>query len=67
MATDDITPEDISELAKSPKRITGDEGTVEERSIDELIKADKYQQSQQATKPPYGLRIGRIRFPSTTE
>lgn len=63
---EDITSEDIVDAALGPKRITGDEGTVEERGIDEVIKADKYNESKQATKPPYGMRCAKIRFPGTT-
>lgn len=63
----EITAEDIADLGKTPKRVTGDEGTVEERSVKELIEADRYACSKTgAAGVPYGLRIARIRFPGTT-
>lgn len=60
-----IDSDDINELATAPKRVTGDEGTVEERPIKEVIEADRYGNSKEVTKPPYGLRISTIRFPGT--
>ena len=58
-----INDSDFEEKADSPRRVTTDEGTVEERSIDELIKADKHTQSRAAgdNGPPHGLRISRFK------
>jgi hypothetical protein len=61
-----LTAGDLIALAKGPKRVTGDEGTVEERSIKELIEADRYSQAKEAAGlPPYGMRIAKMRFPGT--
>jgi hypothetical protein len=57
MAIDDET---IKNLAEAPKKTVGDEGSVEERSISELIEADRYLQNKEAIKPPFGLRIARV-------
>lgn len=55
----------IGEMAGSPKRTRTAEGTVEERSIADLILADRY-----ANPPPdavpWGMRIARTKPPSTT-
>lgn len=56
MAIDDNT---IENAAQDPKRVRTAEGTVEERSVDELIKADKYTANKAATRPPFGLRMAR--------
>lgn len=60
-----FTSTEIADHAKSPQRVTTDEGTVQERSVKELIEADRYTKSSDATVVPFGLRIARIRFPGT--
>lgn len=60
-----MEPKEIEELATAPRKTAGDEGTVEERSVSELIEADRYVASKGATKSPYGLRMARIRKPGT--
>lgn len=60
-----IDPDEIDELTTAPKRTTGDEGTVEERSIDEVIAGDRYTAAKRAEKAPWGLRRGRIQKPGT--
>jgi hypothetical protein len=60
-----IEEDAINELAQAPKRVTGDEGTVEERDIKDVIAADRYEQSKKATRPPYGMRMAQIRSPGT--
>jgi hypothetical protein len=58
---------DILTAAQNPIRIRTDEGTVEERPIDDLIKADRYLASKQAqSASPFGLRIARMQPPGTT-
>lgn len=53
---------DITNLANSPKRTRTEEGTVEERSIDELIKADQYiKGNAAATTVPWGIRMARVK------
>ncbi len=59
---DNITQADITNLAKTPRRVSNDEGTVEERAVAELIEADRYEASKQiGTRPPFGMTVARIR------
>lgn len=58
---------DIAAAAQAPKRSRTEEGSVEERSIDELIKADQYLKGQAVPDTvPWGIRMARIRYGSTT-
>ncbi len=53
---------DIIGMANAPKRTRTEEGTVEERTIDELIKADQYQKTLEASEHvPWGIRLASIR------
>lgn len=56
----------IEEVAAAPKKVSGDEGSVEMPSIDELIKADKYLSSTNAVsgRAMKGLKFFRIIPPS---
>jgi hypothetical protein len=57
-----ITAEDIANLAKSPRKVQTDEGTVTERSVDELIKADRYAKANEiGDEPLHGLRVSRFK------
>jgi hypothetical protein len=57
-ASPDITIDDIMALAKSPRRVRTVEGTVEERSVREMILADQYQSAKAASGDiPWGMRI----------
>jgi len=57
-----INKADIEEKSKGPARVTTDEGSVRERTIDELIKADKYNKAQEIGDAPlHGLRISRCK------
>lgn len=60
-----ITDQAIAELAKSPRRTRTVEGTVEERSVNELIKADQYTTAKAATAVPWGMRVAKTKPPST--
>lgn len=62
-----MEPGEIEEAAQAPKKTAGDEGSIEERSIDELIQADRYEQAKQAgaNGPPYGMRKARFKKPGT--
>jgi hypothetical protein len=62
-----IEPEDVADLAATPKRVRTDEGTVEERPISEQIEAVKFTKAAEATSngPPYGMRIARTMPPGT--
>lgn len=58
----------LEELMASlgPKKTSGDEGSIEERPISELIDAAAYFAKQdRPTTPPYGLRIAKIQPPGT--
>lgn len=62
----EITLIDIATLAKAPRRTRTVEGTVEERSVSDLIKADQYIASQTAVNAvPWGMRIAKTKPPST--
>lgn len=53
---------DHEETAATPKRVTTDEGTVEERPIKEAIEAEQYEAAKSApSKPLHGLRVSRFR------
>lgn len=65
LPTDPITVDEFADLGKGPIRMTGDEGTVEERPIEQVIAADRYGSAKCISSVPYGLRIARIRFPGT--
>jgi hypothetical protein len=54
----------LAELMVSPKRTRTAEGTVEERTVDELIKADRYN-NPGPDAVPWGIRIARTKPPST--
>ena len=58
-----ITAAEFEELAEAPRRTENAEGTVVERSVDELIKADQYLQGKSVTAVPWGLRIARTKPP----
>lgn len=60
-----ISGTDIENLAETPKRVRTEEGTVEERSVQELIDADRYTNQKTAVNAvPWGLRIARSKPPS---
>lgn len=50
----------ISESAQGPKKVSGDQGSVEQHSILDQIEADKYLSKKAAYKRGVGLRIARI-------
>lgn len=57
-----ISDDNIEELAKAPKKTVTDEGSVEERSINELIEADKYNKANAiGDSPLHGLRVSRCK------
>lgn len=64
MSDPDISAEIKSAALANTKRIVGDELTVDERSIEELIMADEYVSSVEAiTKKKLPIRIGRFKAP----
>lgn len=59
MPLDDDT---IEELALSPRKVTTDEGSVEERSIKEVIQADNHVAAKEVGNVPFhGLRHSRFK------
>lgn len=61
-----ITDAELRELSLAPKVTQGDEGRIEERSLTELINAQKQLNGNSAaTLPPAGMRIARTRPPGT--
>jgi len=60
-----IEDSDIEALGQTPKRVRTEEGTVEERSVQELIDADRYAKTKTAVDAvPWGMRIARSKPPS---
>ncbi len=60
-----LTQDEIDELAGAPERVTGDEGTIKERPIKDVIAADQYAHDAAATNIPWGMRMARAKFPGT--
>lgn len=60
-----LTAEEIADLARAPRRTRTAEGTVEERSIADLIKADQHLAAKAADTVPWGMRIAKTKPPST--
>ena len=54
-----MTPEEIEALAKTPKRVDTDEGRIDERAIDDVVKGLSLAEAQKVTGPPFGLRIAK--------
>jgi hypothetical protein len=56
-----ISSSDIEDRAKSPAKVRTDEGTVEEKDVGEIIRADRYNKASTAAvaKVPWGLRMAR--------
>lgn len=50
---------DVVDHVNNPKRVRTEEGSVQERSVDELIKADRYDNAKKASSVPWGMRIAR--------
>lgn len=61
-----LTAEEIANLARAPRRTRTAEGTVEERSIADLIRADQHLAAKEAADAvPWGMRIAKTKPPST--
>ena len=57
-----ISQSDIEDAAARPKRVQTEEGEAEERSVGELIQADRYGAARSSSdKVPWGLRVARVR------
>ena len=59
-----ISRDTIEELAQAPRRTQTDEGAVQERSVAELIEADRYARQTAISAVPWGLRIATTKPPS---
>lgn len=55
----------ISENAQGPKKVTGDQGSVEQHSIQDQIAADRYEQANEAAKKGPGIRNRKFRHRGT--
>jgi hypothetical protein len=57
----DEIQQQIKKAAGSPKRVSVDGQNVDGRSLEELIKADRYMKSQEAAKSPSkGLNFSKL-------
>ena len=57
-----ISEDDIQNAAKAPRKVVTDEGSVEEKNVNELIAADKYTKANSiGSSPLHGLRISRFK------
>jgi hypothetical protein len=54
----------ITENAQGPKKVTGDQGSVEQHSIKDQIDADRYEKANEAAKGP-GIRNRKFRHRGT--
>lgn len=54
-----ITDQEFEDQAQSPKQVRTDEGQVLERSVNEMIDADRYVAAKSVSAVPWGLRIAR--------
>lgn len=62
---DDLS-QSIADAAKSPKRVQGDAGSMEQHSLSEQIEADRYLASKKAAKAKNsGLRISKLHPPGS--
>ena len=59
--TTGTTNTDIVSASQNPKRVRTDEGSVEERSIKEMIDADRYDAASSVTGVPWGLKMARVK------
>lgn len=56
------TSDEINERADAPLRTRTDEGYIEERSINEMIDADRYtSQKAVSEKAPWGMSVARVK------
>ena len=65
-ALSDDLDESIRENAKSPAKVTGDQGSVEQHSLKEQIEVDRYLASKKAARSKgFGVRFGKLVPPGT--
>lgn len=63
--SEDATEVDIIAAANGPRQMSGDEGSVTERSVSELIEATRFKASQQITGPPFGIIVSKLKSQGT--
>lgn len=56
-----ISDDELEDQAATPKQVRTDEGQVLERSVNELIDADRYVGARNATAVPWGMKIARTK------
>lgn len=65
LVSDDLG-EPIRKNAKSPAKVTGDQGSVEQHSLKDQIEADRYLASKKTARAKgLGVRIGKLVPPGT--
>ena len=62
-----LTDANIEDLANSPKKLVGDEGSIEEKNVHEMVLADRWIKHRNATAPPFGTRIAKCRCQGTVQ
>lgn len=63
---EDLTPTEIIDKAKEPQRVNIDGNSVDQRSIDDIIKADMYSATKRAqTNKSLGVRFVKHNFPGS--
>ncbi len=66
--TDNELTESIADNAAAPRKVSGDAGSVEQHSLTDQIKADKYLRSKQATTGAgLGIKLHKITPDGTTD
>ena len=63
MSDADDVNDAIADVAQNPKRIKGDEGEIEEHSLDDLIKAQKHLAGRTAVSGGKGFRLSKFKAP----
>jgi len=56
-----ISDDELVDQSQTPKQVRTDEGQVLERSVNEMIDADRYVAARNATAVPWGMKIARTK------
>ena len=59
----DAVKDAIADVAVNPKKVKGDEGEIEEYSIEDLIKAQRFLANRSAITNGGGFRLTKIKAP----
>lgn len=58
----DITEQNVADLALAPQISRNEEGMIQERPIDELVKADRLLNTKKTPQAaPYGIMVAKVR------